>query len=198
MPPPGQTEQQVIQWNDAVLRSGALMVFVGQGLRGTGWINIVDKAITELNRELSQHGISVEIRKAAKEADAQVLLDAVSGNELHAQSDLHVSGSRLERVTVRIPATPRVSKKDPKARLAGPSVRLYMLVHELIHALGLTNAAHSRDDVFTKEPSVIQKGNYFNGTQLSDDVIQTYEPTIIVPPIRLRATTIGNLQKAWR
>jgi hypothetical protein len=72
-----------------------------------------------------------------------------------------------------------------------------MLVHELIHALGLTNAAHSKDDVFTKEPFIIQKGNYFNGTQLSDDVVQTFEPTIIVPPIRLRATTVGNLKKAW-
>ena len=77
-------------------------------------------------------------------------------------------------------------------------MRLYMLVHELIHALGLTNAAHSKDDVFTRGPHIIQKGNTLpSRAQATQDVVQTFDPTIVVPPIQLRSATITNLQKAW-
>ena len=120
MPPPGNTEPLILQWNDAVLQTGVLLIFVGAGLRTAPWVRIVDKAISALNGELSRNGIPVEIRKADK-AKAQVILDTVAGGGLHAQSDLDPLGTRrLQKVTVRIPATPRVSKTDLKAREVGP------------------------------------------------------------------------------
>ena len=73
-----------------------------------------------------------------------------------------------------------------------------MLVHEMIHALGLTNAAHSRDDVFTRDPHLILKGNTLpSRAQATDDVIQTSDPNYVVPPIVLRGTTIAHLKTAW-
>ena len=50
-----------------------------------------------------------------------------------------------------------MSKQYKDAREAGSGVRLYMIAHELIHTLGLTNAAHSRDDVFTRDPGFSPK-----------------------------------------
>ena len=96
-----------------------------------------------------------------------------------------------------MPATPLVSQRDPHAREVGPGVRLYMLAHELIHTLGLTNAAHSKDDVFTKNPTLVQKGVVLNGTGLADDAVQSYDLSVVIPPVRLRATTLSNLKKAW-
>src|SRR5215207_7678565 len=84
MPPP---EQQILQWNDAVLQSGVLLIFVGPGLRTGPWVHVVDKAISALNGELSRNSIPVQVRKAAKD-QAQVILDTLVGSGLHAQSDL--------------------------------------------------------------------------------------------------------------
>jgi hypothetical protein len=90
-----------------------------------------------------------------------------------------------------------VSKQYKDAREAGPGVRLYMIAHELIHTLGLTNAAHSRDDVFTRNPGLLTKGMVLQGKGITEDVIRPYDLSAPIPPIRLGATTIANLQKAW-
>lgn len=198
MPPPGDTEQQVILWNDTVRKSGVVRVFVGPGMRGSQWAVVIDKAINALNGELSQNGIKVVIKKAAKELDAEAILDTTPGSGLHGQSLLDTGGTQnIQKVTIKVPATPLVSQRDPHAREVGPGVRLYMLAHELIHTLGLTNAAHSKDDVFTKNPTLVQKGVVLNGTGLADDAVQSYDLSVVIPPVRLRATTLSNLKKAW-
>lgn len=198
MPPPGQTEQQVIPWNDAVRQRGTVRVFVGRGMKGSGWAGLVDKAIDLLNHELSSNGIKVSIEKVAKESDADALLDTTPGSGLHAQSFLDLGGTQfLQKVKIKVPATPRISAVDPKAREAGRGVRLYMLAHELIHTLGLTNAAHSKDDVFTKQPGLLQKGLVLGGQMVGEDSVRSYDLSVVMPPIVLGASTLSNLKKAW-
>jgi hypothetical protein len=117
---------------------------------------------------------------------------------LHGQSLLDTGGTPfLQRVTIQVPATPKVSMQYKDAREAGPGVRLYMIAHELIHTLGLTNAAHSRDDVFTRKPGLLTKGMVLEGKGITEDVIRSYDLSTLIPPIRLGAATIANLQKAW-
>jgi hypothetical protein len=198
MPPPGETEQQVIPWNDVVRKSGKVRVFIGPGMRGSQWAGIVDKAIAAVNTELKQNGIKVVIEKAASESQADATVDTTPGIELHGQSFLDTGGtSFIQKVTIKVPATPRVSQLDPQAREVGPGVRLYMLAHELIHTLGLTNAAHSKDDVFTKKPSLLQKGLVLGGKGVAEDMVRSYDLSAVMPPIQLRAATLTNLQKAW-
>ena len=198
MPPPGETEQQVIQWNDAVRQTGVVRLFVEAGLGRGGWAGIVDKALAALNDELARKGIRVVIKKVSKAADAEAILDTTPGIELHGQSLLDTGGTPfLQRVTIQVPATPKVSMQYKDAREAGPGVRLYMIAHELIHTLGLTNAAHSRDDVFTRKPGLLTKGMVLEGKGITEDVIRSYDLSTLIPPIRLGAATIANLQKAW-
>ena len=198
MPPPGETEQQVIQWNDAVRQTGVIRLFVEAGLRRGGWAGIVDKALAALNDELARKGIRVVIKKVTKAADAEAILDTTPGIDLHGQSLLDTGGTPfLQRVTIQVPATPKVSKQYKDAREAGSGVRLYMIAHELIHTLGLTNAAHSRDDVFTRNPGLLTKGMVLEGKGITEDVIRSYDLSTLIPPIRLGAATIANLQKAW-
>src|SRR5258707_5430431 len=163
-PPPGETEQQVIQWNDTVRRSGVVRVFVGPSMRGSGWSAVVDQAINALNSALSNNGIMVTIKRVTSESDAEAVMETMPGSALHGQSLLHTEGTaNVQRVTIKVPATPRVSQHDPKAREAGSGVRLYIVAHELIHTLGLSNAAHSRDDVFTRNPFLVPKGTVPRG-----------------------------------
>jgi hypothetical protein len=198
MPPPGETEQQVIQWNDAVRQTGVIRLFVEAGLRRGGWAGIVDKAIVALNGELANKGIRVVIKTVAKAADAEAILDTTPGIELHGQSSLDTNGTPLlQRVTIQVPATPKVSTQYKDAREVGPGVRLYMIAHELIHTLGLTNAAHSRDDVFTRNPGLLTKGMVLGGKGITEDVIRPRDLSAVIPPIRLGAATVVNLQKAW-
>lgn len=185
-------------WNDTVRQSGVVRVFVGEGMRGGHWGVIVDKAISALNSELANNGVQVEIKRVNKEADAEAILETRRGNELHAQSFLEPDDAGLLRkVTIKMPATPRVSQLDKNAREVGAGVRLYMLAHELVHTLGLTNAAHSKDDVFTKSPGLLQKGVVIGGKMLADDAIRSYDLTAVMPPIKLGAATLTNLKKAW-
>jgi hypothetical protein len=198
MPPPGQTEQKVILWKSSVRERGSLLVHVGAGMRGSGWAGLIDKAISALNQELSNNGIGVSIKKVAKPEDADATLDTRPGSELHAQSFLDVGpDGTLSKVTIKVPATPRISQRDPKAREAGAGVRLYILVHELIHTLGLTNAAHSTDDVFTKQPSLLQKGLVMGGKMVAEDQVRSYDLAAVMPPIVLGASTLAHLRRAW-
>ena len=172
--------------------------FVESGLRRGGWAGIVDKAIVALNGELAHKGIKVAIKQVAKAADAEAILETRPGIELHGQSFLDTNGTPfLQKVTIQVPATPKVSTQYKDAREVGPGVRLYMVAHELIHTLGLTNAAHSRDDVFTRKPGLLSKGMVLEGKGITEDAIRTYDLGTVIPPIRLGAATIGNLQKAW-
>ena len=80
----------------------------------------------------------------------------------------------------------------------GPGVRLSLLVHELIHAVGLDNDEHSPDDVFAAISVVIPKGQYLkSGKQAAEDLVQPPDGSTPLPPIRIGGRTLTNLKKAW-
>lgn len=197
MPPLAETEQQVIPWNDAVRSSGRVKVFVAPGMSRGGWAGMADKGIRALNDQLRAKGIKVVIEKVDREEDANAVLDTTPSIELHGQSLLDTHGTRfIQKVAIKVPATPKISKTEPDAREVGPDVRLYIVVHELIHTLGLTNAAHSRDDVFTRGPTLLPDGMVLQGRRITEDKVRSFNLTVI-PPIVLGASTITNLKRAW-
>ena len=193
-----QTEQKVVPWNDTVRQNREVRVFAGPSIHGGHWVGVIDKAITVINDELANKGDKVAIRKVAKETDADAILDTTPGTGLHGQTFLDPQGTGVtQKATIKVPATPRVSQRDPRAREVGPDVRLYILAHELIHALGLSNAAHSKDDVFTKSPFLVTAGVVVNGKGVTSDMVQAYDASVLMPPIRIGAETMANLQQAW-
>jgi hypothetical protein len=145
-------EAEIIPWSDRIRRTGELKVFPGSSFTGSVWATDLDKAITAIN-QLLKDKVGLIFRKADKEAGSEIVAETVSGSGLHGKSALTVMGSgdreRLGSVNLRVPATPKIGQVD-----AGQPVRLHILVHELVHCIGLTNCAHSKDDVFISIPVI--------------------------------------------
>jgi hypothetical protein len=192
----------IIPWHKNVQRKGTLAYSVGAGLKGGHWATVLDKAIAEFNRLMSQHGLKLSLGKVEEGMGPHVVLETEPGNGIHGSAPSQtkrINGVEyLDLVTVRVPATPRVDPKDPRSREVGPGVRLYILVHELIHAVGLSNDEHSADDVLAAKAVLVPKGNYLkSGAQAAEDLVQPPDGSAAMPPIRIGAKTVGNLKEAW-
>jgi hypothetical protein len=190
----------IIPWHKNDQRKNTLTYAVKA--MGGQWAPMVDKAIAEFNRQMSQHGLKLALSKVEKGMGPHIVLETEPGSGLHGSAPSQtkrINGvTYLDVVTVRVPATPRVDPDDSKSREVGPGVRLCLLVHELIHAVGLSNAEHSPDDVFAAKSVVIPKGQYLkSGTQAAEDLVQPPDGSAPMPPIRLGARTVANLKSAW-
>ena len=185
----------IIPWPKNVQRKGALTIAAAEDFKGGHWTTALDKAIATFNQLMSDRGIAVTISKAEKEINAHIRFVTEKGNGIHGNTDLatmKLGGKEyLDRITVRVPATPRIDPKDAKSREVGVGVRIYILVHEMIHAIGLTNDEHSKDDVFS------EAGALKAGKTAGDDLVQPLDGSEPMPPVRLGATTLANLKKAW-
>jgi hypothetical protein len=185
----------IIPWSKAVQRKGTLTVAAAEDIKGGHWTTALDKAIATFNQLMSDKSIAVTISKAENEINAHIRFMTEKGNGIHGNGNLSTMklGGReyLDSVTIKVPATPRIDPNDAKSREVGVAVRIYILVHEMIHAVGLTNDEHSHDDVFSKA------GLLKAGKTAGDDLVQPLDGSEPMPPIRLGATTIANLKKAW-
>jgi predicted Zn-dependent protease with MMP-like domain len=184
----------IIPWPKNVQRKGALTIAADESFKGGHWNTALDKAIATFNQLMSDNGIKVTISKAEKEINAHIRFETEKGNGIHGNGVLTTTkmggNEYLDRIVIKVPATPRISN-DAKSREVGVGVRIYILVHEMIHAIGLTNDEHSKDDVFTKA-AVLKPGK-----TAGDDQVQPMDGSEPMPAIRLGATTIANLKKAW-
>jgi hypothetical protein len=192
----------IIPWHRNVQRKNTLTYAVGANFKGGHWTTVLDKAIAEFNRQMAQHGLKLSISKVEKGMGPHILLETEPGNGIHGSAPSQtkrINGVEyLDLVTIRVPATPRIEPNNPRSREVGPGVRLYILVHELIHAVGLSNDEHSADDVFAAKSVLISKGSYLKSkTQAADDLVQPPDGSAPMPPIRIGAKTVTNLKKAW-
>lgn len=191
----------ITAWHKNVQRKNTLTYAVGPKFGGQ-WAAVLDRAIVEFNQLMTKYAIKLSITKVEQGRGPHILLDTEPGDGLHgrAPSQLKVINGKeyMDEVRVIVPATPRIDPKDPKSREVGPGVRLTLLVHELIHAVGLSNDEHTTDDVFSKKTLLIPKGNYLkSGEQVTEDRAQPFDGSAPFPPLRLSVTTVDNLKKAW-
>jgi hypothetical protein len=190
----------ITPWHKNVQRKNTLTYSVKA--MGGQWTAVLDKAIAEFNRQMSQHGLNLTLSKVEKGKGPHIVLETQPGHGLHGSAPsqtMRLNGVEyLDLVTVRLPATPRIEPGNPKSREVGPGVRLYILVHELIHAVGLSNDEHSSDDVFGAKALLISKGTYLKSKkQAAEDLVQPFDGSAPMPPIRIGAKTVTNLKKAW-
>lgn len=190
----------IIPWHRNVQRKHTLTYSVKT--MGGHWAAVLDKAVAEFNRLMSQHKLDLSLSKVEKGKGPHIVLETRPGHGIHGRTPMQTMKLRgaeyLDFVTIQVPATPRIEPGNPKAREVGPGVRLCLLVHELIHAVGLTNDEHSSDDVFAARSILIPKGQYLKSkAQAKEDMVQPPDGSALMPPIRLGTKTVGKLKKAW-
>jgi hypothetical protein len=113
-------------------------------------------------------------------------------------------GVRIVKAIVSVPLTP---VGGPKRRPAGKPVMKFIAVHELVHATGLDNDAHSPEsipDVFCGPP--ISFPNFEPGKTADDDRLELkpanktptgFIPPVFAPPITMSARTAGGVILIW-
>ena len=200
----------VTSWYKKVQEGGALTVTAGSAFKGGHWTSVLDGAISTFNKLMTENGLKLALSKAGDAKNAHIVVEAAGtkagfsyagtsysatfdGNGLHGSTTPVADGRGFfEKAFVFVPATPRVSPTDKRSREAGPEVRRFILVHEFIHAAGLSNDEHTNDDVFC------YPGQIDGGSRAADDRIEPWgglgKP---MPPYTLIAKTVTNLKKAW-
>jgi hypothetical protein len=130
----------IIPWHKNVQRKNTLTYSVSANFKGGHWMTVLDKAIAQFNQLMSQHGLKLSITKVQEGMGPHILLETEPGNGIHGRAPSQtkrINGVEyLDSVTIRVPATPRIHPNDPKSREVGSGVRLFILVHELIHSVG--------------------------------------------------------------
>jgi hypothetical protein len=117
---------------------------------------------------------------------------------------------RMRRAFVFVPASPQMqaAKKQPRGdyrfvnRLTGGGVRLFIAVHELFHACGLSNNDHSPES----DPDVMCGCPPHNCPQAApgpferpeeDRVRLRFQPRVTAPPIILSQRTCALIRGIW-
>jgi hypothetical protein len=120
--------------------------------------------------------------------------------------------ARIRRAFVFVPETPRVDAlmkvgKRPDdfktvQRAAGSGIRLFIAVHEFVHACGLSNSEHNFQgpdaDVFTIFPSVT--AGAFDKPE--DDKLLLHlahpQPNVFAPPITIKQKVADLIRNNWK
>jgi hypothetical protein len=202
-------------WINSVQGSGQLTVFAGPGFTGGMWATVLKDAIVAFNNLMTAKGVKLKLatttKKPSESGGADINLEAVAskasfsyggmedsrkfdGNGLHGSTVLveianSNKSSGIEKAFVFVPQTPR---KATKGREVGAKVREFILVHEFVHAAGLSNADHTSEDVLCS-PAELHEGRI-----PADDRLHPWGvPDGNMPPYVLSNKTVKKLQSVW-
>ena len=118
--------------------------------------------------------------------------------------------ARMRRAFIFVPETPMVGalmKASPRPddfktvqREAGPGIRRFIAVHELIHACGLSDGEHNVQgpdaDVFTIFPSV--SAGPFDKPQEDKLLLRLANPNVFAPPITIKKKVADLIRDNWK
>ena len=203
-------------WEDPIKASKSLSIFAGSSVSGGAWAKVFTDAIAQFNSLSTANSLGVTFKLASAAPDpsgvggADVQFEAASGTvsfvSFGQQISVNANGTSLSGDTKQVmtvfgntkriakainvvPATPQVNANP--VRDVGDGVKLVIAVHELIHAVGLSNADHSPDDLFNGFPQVRA------GSKPEDDKIEVNGPKRL-PPLFLAKKTIAAIQNNWK
>lgn len=106
--------------------------------------------------------------------------------------------TRQFRAFIYVPATPMVNAGPTGQQIqrgVGDGVKLFIAVHELIHACGLSNGDHSTEsdpDVFVAKPQPLP-----GATPQGDKLMLRLQPQVVAPPIIISTRTAGLIRSIW-
>ena len=183
-------------WPSKIVSGKQLTIALSGSLPANGWQTALKSAIEFFNAEMARNKIALTFEKIEKASRAQVVMEGVPGTGIHGQAALGLTGrvggkEYLANVTIKVPATPRVSERDPKARIVGDGIKTCILVHEMIHGVGLDNFQHTPGDVFSKVFQLIE------GSAPSLDKMQWDASSPSLPPPVINGVTLKKIKSVW-
>ena len=105
------------------------------------------------------------------------------------EDELGLKGTAMMvSATIMLPATPTISGGKDGTPVGGP-VKRHILVHELIHGIGLTDSEHADGGVFVK--TLVMSIGTKNGKQQAADGSDS------VPALKFDTSTISAIKQAW-
>lgn len=194
----------ITSWRDDVRRRGQLRIVELAGAGNEPWSGVVARAVTAFNELSAAHDLGVTYRRVDATGDAEVTVDTYANRSLIGSARITREGPagrpdselRVTHVEIRVPDDPRVSTPSAYRRV-GPGVLLAMMVHEMIHACGLSNSEHSPSgDMFQASPDVLI-GDTPAGDRMSTGLRDGSDRPIGMPPLRLTDGTAAKIRQAW-
>jgi hypothetical protein len=195
------------RWSAGVRSSGELLLFANEAGTG-GWSVALERAITEFNRATHQRGLSLRIKRTTKQSEAQLTF-AVGSKEKFVSAVHGITSSGWDPDQDAIVSADIVVHPSPKVRVfqrkagskdyeevereAGEGIRVVIIVHEFVHAVGLKNHSDGKaQDVFYSplEPNA--------GDRPQDDYMKV--PIIKglkLPPVVLSPQTAKRIKDIW-
>lgn len=201
-----------MSWIDAVKRSKKLRVYAGE-LEGT-WAKIASDSVRDFNAlsELFSLGVKLVLISAKDHGaePAQVLVTSgngevelvhdrttyagkFDGSRMHGLTLLAHRQQQIELAKIILPSQPLVNTPNGQ-RDVGLAVKKVILLHEFIHACGLTNSEHSTEGLFQANPSVD-----IGDTPSGDKVRRSARPGRVqyMPPFVVSEDTKGHVKRLW-
>jgi hypothetical protein len=176
-----------------------------------GWRNLCRRAVDQFNQLSRRHRLGVVYRIGGGQ-DANVVVDTLSGRgnfsyaggtyqvevpagRMHGHTSFvhsDLADSRVEKAFIFLPAAPTIN--TPRGvRGVGDAVKLVIAVHEMVHALGLTDNDHSTEALFQANPPADP-----GSTAAGDRVRRTGAPgSGYMPPLVLASDTQQKIESVW-
>jgi hypothetical protein len=207
-------------WLMAISDTKTLKVFPDKSVTADAvWLRVFRNAIQQFNAlklgltlieepndppdPVTLAGASAQFAAAAgtftAKARGKEKTESLAGTELHGRT-LHFLDPMIAKAFIFVPATPLIAGGG--SRQVGEGVKLYIAVHELIHACGLNDKDHSPEavpDVFCSEPTASM--SVIQGKTDADDRMRVGNPRPdgknVFPPITVSGRTRAEIQKLW-
>ena len=126
------------------------------------------------------------------------MTDNLIGTELHGRT-FTFRDPGIAKAFIFVPATPMIGGSG---RQVGDGIRLYIAIHELLHACGLEDSDHNPEanpDVFCSEPTASM--NPIQGQTAAGDRMRVGNPRPdnknVFPPISANGRTRSGIQRLW-
>ena len=215
-------------WEDPIRNSSQLTVFPTAALTRSFWSRIFTQSIAEFNRLSTAGRLGVTLVQSATapdpntDAGANIQVDVAGGrararglgvdiDDPFSATGVHgltkvlsrAFGSGPARVVkcfIFVPSNP-TGTTARVTRVVGDPVKLFIMVHEFVHAAGqLDNAEHSPEgdpDVFIGFP--VASPQLDVGSRPADDRVRVGTPPRFTrfPPLTLSARTSGLISPNW-
>lgn len=192
-------------WREDTRTTGKLRIAEKAGFKRAPWKGLLSRAIKEFNALSKTYDLLVTFVEDSQPGQANVTVDTVAGSNLvgHAPFQSFVpegrpdSDGRVFRCDITLPSDPKVNTPQGQRRV-GSGVLLVMLVHEMVHACGLSNEEHSKTtDLFLASPSILI------GDRQAEDSVDSRRTAadktrIGMPPLLLDDNTAESIRKSWR
>jgi len=201
----------ITPWIDNVRRRRRLYIY--KSSLHQRWSRIYQQCIDEFNQLSTQHHLNVTFVNSNNSPTAGGGADvwvrtangAVSFSYGGASKNTHFNGNglhgytgqikrrmgsrlRIEKAYIFLPSNPQINTPNG-VRNVGEGVMKVILVHELVHACGLTNADHTPNGLFNGYPFV----DYGNTPEEDKVVVQGRR----MPPLFLSSTTVNKIKTLW-